>query len=382
MKRKPLRPKKAGSAIALVLIAVVMLLLMGGGLLSLGLHGRTFAARTASEIAARSAADAGLTKALFEMNEKLKVYPWNDSNLPQVTNATLANCDATFNYTVTGDITNGYAIECIGNSSLAEGKVNATLRLQALFEGAIYTLNGIVLENNTLVDAYDSNDGLYGSGNSLESTSIATASEEPGAIENNATLYGDSVAGYERDLPEILPPTGGLFDISNGAITPSGTLTLYAADSGRYDSITLESGKTLSIVGDVTLYVTGDILIGQSYVDIPSGSSLTIYIGGNFTARNTTLINTITKEPKRCQMYAVGSGQTFMLEQSTTFYGSIYAPNSTVHLDNSAELYGAIVANDFELSNSAGLHYDNALGEAASIGDWGTTFVVDRWQEE
>ncbi len=126
--------------------------------------------------------------------------------------------------------------------------------------------------------------------------------------------------------------------------------------------------------------MTGDILIGQSNMDILSGSSLTVYLGGNFTARNTTLVNTITKEPKRCQMNAVGSGQTFLLEQSTIFYGSIYAPNSTVHLDNSAELYGAIVANEVELSNSAELHYDNTLGEG-SIGDWGTTFVVDRWQE-
>jgi len=99
--KKLLQSKKRGSALPLAVVAVLILLAMGTGLLSLGLQSRIISIRTTSDIAARSAADAGLIKALFEMNEKLKVEPWNGSSLPLGTNISLPNCDAVFSYTVT-----------------------------------------------------------------------------------------------------------------------------------------------------------------------------------------------------------------------------------------------------------------------------------------
>jgi hypothetical protein len=76
---------RGGFALAAMLCSVVILFVIGAGVLSLGLHSRGFAARTSSDISARCSADAGLTKAFFEMNEKLKVIPWDDSSLPEVT---------------------------------------------------------------------------------------------------------------------------------------------------------------------------------------------------------------------------------------------------------------------------------------------------------
>ena len=59
---------RRGSALALVLSLITILLAVGTGLLSLGLHSQLFSIRTGDEIAARSAADAALTQALFRMN--------------------------------------------------------------------------------------------------------------------------------------------------------------------------------------------------------------------------------------------------------------------------------------------------------------------------
>jgi len=56
---------KKGAALALVLIGIVILSVLGVGLLQLGFHARRQSIRTAQELAARSAADAGLTWALF-----------------------------------------------------------------------------------------------------------------------------------------------------------------------------------------------------------------------------------------------------------------------------------------------------------------------------
>jgi len=83
-----------GSALALVLSVITILLAVGTGLLSLGLHSQLFSIRTGNEIVARSAADAGLTEALFRMNEQLKTKPWSDSSLPGVTDGALPGCKA------------------------------------------------------------------------------------------------------------------------------------------------------------------------------------------------------------------------------------------------------------------------------------------------
>ena len=127
-KKKLLQAKRKGSAMALVLFAMVILLVLGNGLLSLGLHGKMQAIRACSQIRARSAADAGLVKALFEMNQKLST-PWDGNTLPQATYELLSNCDATLGYTVTGDLESGYIIESTGNSGRAERKVISTLKL-------------------------------------------------------------------------------------------------------------------------------------------------------------------------------------------------------------------------------------------------------------
>ncbi|MHC4526603.1 MAG: hypothetical protein ACYS29_01890, partial [Planctomycetota bacterium] len=80
--KKLLKSKRSGSAIVLVMLAAVLLMAMGVGLLGLGLRGRILATRNAEQVQARCAADAGLTKALFEMNRQLQIKPWSGSTLP------------------------------------------------------------------------------------------------------------------------------------------------------------------------------------------------------------------------------------------------------------------------------------------------------------
>ena len=145
--KKLIQSKKHGSAILLALVVVLILLAMGTGLLRLGLNSRIFSIRTASDIAARCAADAGLTMALFRMNEKLQVKPWNDSTLPEAIDTNLPYCDAVFSYTVTGDLTSGYIISSVGRADQAQEEVSATIRLQGLFEFSILTKETLILKS-------------------------------------------------------------------------------------------------------------------------------------------------------------------------------------------------------------------------------------------
>ncbi len=382
---KLLQSKKPGSAMALALLVVIIFVVMGTGLLSLGLHGRMLASRTAAEIAARCAADAGLTKAVFEMNEKIKVKPWDDNTLPQATDETLAPSDATFSYTITSNPDYIYDVDVTGRAGRAIKNVSCTLTLVGLFRNAIYAQDSLVLENAYLVDAYSSEQGPYGGVNALQPTTVATG--DPNAVAmGEGTVYGEFLVDYGRELPAISPPTESPFDVSKGSIeldSNSVDLVFCPDDSGQYDFIELLEGGKLIIDGDVTLYVTGEMKLKQfSELEILPDSSLTLYLGGDMNLRNSSAVNALTQIPRDCQIYGVGGeGQNFLMEQSSLFYGTIYAPDATITLENGAELYGAIICDNAELRNSSELHFDATLLKA-SVDELGAEFIVQRWQEE
>ena len=262
---KPLKSKKTAFAIPLAMLAVIILSVIGIGFLSLGMHGRLFAVRTASDIAARCAADAALTKAVFEMNEKLKVTPWDDNTLPQETDATLAPSDATFTYTITSNPDYIYDVDVTGRAGRATKKVSCTLALVGLFRNAVYAQDSLVLQNAFLIDAYSSEQGPYGGVNALQPTTASTG--DPNAVAmGSGTIYGEFLVDYGRDLPAISAPTEPPFDVSKGSIELDATdapLVFGPADSGQYDFIELLEGGKLIIDGDVTLYVPGEIKLKQ-----------------------------------------------------------------------------------------------------------------------
>ena len=90
------RTKRSGFAMSIALCAVILVLIIGIGVLTISTQRRMMGVRGCSEISARCAADAGLTEALHRMNLKLQDKTWNDNSLPQASNSPLPNTDATF----------------------------------------------------------------------------------------------------------------------------------------------------------------------------------------------------------------------------------------------------------------------------------------------
>ena len=396
--KKLLKAKRRGSAIPLVMVAIMILLAMGVGLLDLGMKGRLYSIRSASDIAARCAADAGLTMALFEMNEKLKVKPWNDSSLPEATNESLPYCDAVFSYTITGNPGTGYTIESIGTSGIAERKVICILKPQGPFEFAVFAEDGAELKNSALVDwfNFDADDEILKFGtNSIASGAFT--------FKNSSTINGDVVVGVGGNPDIVIDDfganiTGDTRALRERNVLPpiavpewleslpfSETITddlLTVTNSAKYSSINLENEKTLLIDGDVILYVTGEIILGNSAeVQIDNDSSLILYLGGNFEGKNSSTINNLTQEAKKLQIYCLDSCVNMQFKNSSDFYGVIYAPNAEVIMNNSANLYGAVVARDFEQMNSGTFNYDASLRDA-SVNDEAVHFVVTNWHEQ
>jgi len=414
--KKLLKSKKRGSAIPLAVVVVLILLAMGTGLLRLGLNSRVFSTRSASDIAARCAADAGLTKALFEMNEKLQVASWDDSTLPQAIDANLPNCDAVFSYSVAGDLASGYIIKSVGTADQAQKTVYAVIGLKGLFEHAILTKENLILKPDTLVDGYNSQNPLetdikadIGTQSTADSSIVLNngvtvkgdvlvgiGGDPDTVIKDLGATTGDQLSGTVEDpLPQTTPPA--LPDMGVNITAKGETITIGPADSGQYGNIKLAqtiTGKGEQEVttpgvleisgGDVVLYITRNMELGQSCeILVKDNSSLTLYIDGDIHCRNNSSISDENppEEPTNFQLYSTGEGeQYFDIKAKSTWSGTIYAPNADIDLYAKGDCYGSIVSDNFELKSGGNYHYDEALREV-EIDDEGVRFVIKRWYE-
>lgn len=398
-KRWRTRAYRSGSATALVMVAVVILLALGTGLLSLGYNSNILSIRTATDIRARCAADAGLTKALYEMNQLLDTKPWNDELLPAASEVSVPGCDATFSYTVTKAPDSVYTIEATGNAGINERTVNAALQIKGPFDYAILGIDEVELNNNSSVDGYNFAEGDDG----LQVGTLSTSSNKI-ELKNGCEIDGDVVVGVGGDpdavikdqgaditgqtyamtrvpdLPAITVPAWLAALPSRGDIDGSDTIDM----SGKYGQIDLGNGDTIEVTGPVIVYVTGDITLDNSAQLKVSNSnpdaSLILYLAGDFEGKNGGSINNATANPKKLKIYGLNSCHDMRFKNGCNLYAAIYAPEAEITFDNSADAYGAVVGKEFEQKNSASFHYDASLREA-STDDEATTFAVARWSE-
>jgi len=388
-------------------IAILILLAMGIGLLSLGFNGRVFSMRTASDIAARCAADAGLTMALFEMNEKLKVKPWNDSTLPEVIDVELPYSDQVCSYRVTGNLAGGYEIASLGESGQARRAVSATIGLQGAFDHAILTKGNLWLKSGTIIDGYNSADlsdtdvdvSIGSQSTSKDSVTLnngvvvdgdvfAGGGDLDAAIKDlGAKIMGGKYVSAPIDLPEVTAPA---LPVKGTALGAKGSvLSITEADNGVYTAIKLSSTGKPGVLevssGDVVLHVTGNIDLGNSCEIVVKGdATLTIYVDGNIVSGLGSGINTEAppEQAATFQLYATGTGpQKFDVKAKNKFTGVIYAPNADVDLYANGDAYGSVVADSFEFKSGGNFHYDEALSKMNNVDDEAVRFVVTRWHE-
>lgn len=400
--KRSMKLKRTGAVLPLILFVVVVLMLMGAGLLHLGMHSRIFASRTSSGIAARCAADAGLAKALFEMNSKLETKPWDDEDLPQVTDETLPNCNATYSYMVTGDSTNGYVIESFGKSVDSQAKVNCVLKLEGPSEYALFAQNSISLKSGTTIRYRD---GVTAD----ENLKVGTNSTGDGAIyaRMGVTIDGDVVVGPGGDPDRVIDSrneadiTGQIYAMtqasqmnpvvvphylielpSNGVIKNNITLT----EDTRCEGIDLNAGKVITIDGPVLFYVDGlAVLENNAQIQIVDESvnpdaRLTMYLAKDFYAKTGGSVSNATGDPKKLKIYGLGQCTDIDFLTDSIFYGSIYAPNADVKMFNRVDVYGSIIAKSFLQQVAANFYFDPSVKEV-TVYDELVGFVVEKWYE-
>jgi len=404
-----LQTKRGGFAISTVLCVVVLLMIVGIGLLSVGMHQRTSGVRTSSEIAARCSADAGMTKAMNEMNRMLALKTFNDNSLPSAAYEPLPNSDSTFSYSI-GKITLAdgndlYTLTSVGKSGRVQKQVNCTLEMKGIFEYAIYVAEDLTLRSGTTIAAYNQQPGdppLQIGTNSTDSGAVTCKTGvtidgdiivgpggDPDTVINNtneATITGEAYPSLIKNkTPTINVPQALVDMVSSGPVT--GTTTL--SSTAKYDSINLLGASTdpnkidkVTVNGNIKIYVTGDLRLGNGdEVEILPDSSLIVFLGGNLYVDNSGAINNLTQDPKKLKIYGLDTCTNIDFKNSGVFYGAIYAPEADIHLYNGFTVYGAVVGKSFTQDVDANFYYDMLLREI-DISEIGVHMVVKRWSEQ
>ena len=128
------------------------------------------------------------------------------------------------------------------------------------------------------------------------------------------------------------------------------------------------------------------------YVDSPSRAGSVCAAGtGTFTSRNAVEVNKEVGEREdllEVIMHGTGLESTrspytwctlsspslpgecksdFMLDNAVDFYGTVYAPNSTVQAHNSVKFFGAIGANEIRFYNSAEFRFTSEVKSKGAL---------------
>lgn len=251
------------------------------------------------------------------------------------------------------------------------------------------------LQNNALVDTYDSRIGPYdeskgtdanigcnvnpddvSAGISLDNNAIVrgdasvTTSEAAGDIilMNNSVMTGSP--NYDSPEWELLPITMPGWH-TEAAGLPNGQIDgSYGSKPGKYE-ITNNNFRAYNNA-DVTFYAgeynfdnfelsnnvnfTIDPNIGEDEV-------VEIYVGNSIIFENNSeLLPAIefSGDTTKLRFYFEGTN-TVDLSNNVEFYGFIYAPNAKIEIMNNDNIFGNMVGKEVWIWNNASVHYDKAL---------------------
>jgi hypothetical protein len=405
-----------------VIVVLLMLLLAGPFLFQLSSDNRN-SKRSSKSLVALSLAEAGVERAIWELNYG-DMSSWEGDSSERT--LTIPGFQ-TSNGNVMGDIVikvtdpegKNPVIESTGSVILSGSE-----RLEArttrvvleeeepppLFDYAVFGgLGGVDLGSNAEVDSFDSDIGDYGDSNVGSNGDVGTNASTYGCVflNSNAKIYGNVVSGLgsnpdthivtqsgaiisgekqslsrEKDMPSVPAPENltfrGDYDLGGGT---SATIS----ESGEYTSFNINGNSKVTITADVTLYITGDFSMkSNTTFEIADGVTAKIYLGGSFEQRSNSSINNLSQNPTKLMIFGTDNFTGEMEWNSNTdFWGAVYVPNADVRFRSNSDFYGSVMGKSFDLNSNAKIHYDEALAKLNIEVDSEEIFYkVKSWQEK
>lgn len=397
---------KNGFILFSVLAASLVLIIIIAPLISWTVNEYSWTTRSFNSLRALNLADAGAELAIWDIvHNEAKFNGWQGSNpktlmLYSFTD-NLGEAIGDVSISVLNTSPDHYLITSQGfvptlSEPLARKTVKVKVFPHALFNNGVFGYNSVRLSGNALVDSYDSTSGPYSELTAGNDADVGTN----GAMTflENSQVNGDIFVGpngsVSGDIPthvngedyytasdvELgnLPDYGGLILLSSEGNKIYGGQTIFTLPSGqyRYESLTVEGQASVTISSHSRIYIHNDFSIAGQAVVI-TNEDVEVYIMGNGIFAGQGIVNS-TGEAKNLEIYGVGSGTTLSYTGQNDFYGTIFAPYSSIYMAGDADVFGAIVGKDVELAGNIKFHYDEDLKrEGAFVG-----YDIAYWQED
>lgn len=417
---KPKAIAERGSVFIIALMLIVVMIVVGAPIMfRLSAQYRT-TDRSFKSLAAMNLAEAGVERAIWELNFG-DISTWDgDDNLRTLTLSPAETATGEVIISVQNPESASPVVESTGRMPHIGGlTIDKTIRVileggegMSLFDYGIFGNDGVELHGDAVIDSYDSTLGDYGEEvdglpNVGAMGHAGTNAITDGSITllGSSTIYGNAVSGPESDpetaislgpnanlfgeklaqtaLKELVPvpppedlPYRGDLQLGNGE---QSTISL----NGMYGSFDLGNSARVTIASDVTLYITGDFVMKNgAQIEVAEGVSVTIYLGGSFEQKNSSAISNPSNDPTKIIIYGTESFTQMDWKSEADFYGAVYAPSAEVVYHSEADFYGSIVAGSIVLHSGAGIHYDESLMDLDTVLLEDAAFVVKSWQEK
>jgi hypothetical protein len=230
--------------------------------------------------------------------------------------------------------------------------------------GDIASPSGVLnIQNaNVMGTLYTGPDGTYtvGSGSSVGDVAWVEGRNpgvQPGHYRND----------FNQDFPDVLLPYTPPMAVAPASATVGGTNYYWVLGNQDYvntGTARIQSGDYILVVGGrARLYVTGEFLMsGSSRIDIASGASLELYVGG--ATANLTAVNN-SGNCASFKYYGLPSNTLVSYSANSSFLGTIYAPSAFLTLGGGGndilDIQGAIVASRIKMNGHFNFHFDENL---------------------
>ncbi len=409
---------ESGQALVIAMVTMLIVSLLAASAVTLAVSTDKGAQQNVTQKDATEAAEAGLQAALYRYNTLAPgsgscvgdTVTTPSSNGTCASSVITAGNGSTYQYFTTpastsgtcvgGTVTNstaGVANVCITAIGTSNGvSVRSEIRAASYQGGSLFQYNGI-----TALQGISSTNGTY-SINAPEATNgvISVSANATLNSEPNYKLYLGPNGSYQNQgwgsanpttttlsSPIILPPVNpgtSATTSENSACTstPNGTggCGITSPDTQYYAPVTYNpTTRSLTTSGYPTITLAGGVYNFCSFnssggltVNIATGAKVVIYIdspsdpgsgcpagsGSLNLGSGSTNFNNPSDDPTALQIY-VYSQNTINLSQSLNFYGTLYAPTSTVAFSNGSWTFdGAVAANLVTFNNGGTFNSD------------------------
>jgi Tfp pilus assembly protein FimT len=258
-------------------------------------------------------------------------------------------------------------------------------RLAAFVATPLYPLPGVIglqsvtVAPNAHLTASVGTDGTISFGNNASAsatllgpaaTLTPNVNASPGPVTTRTAAQGPYVlANVNPGNSAAVNDNGRISSGLDVSVKTTYTPSTRALSLGNGGAITLGGGLynfcSLTAANNTTIALAAGVK-AQIFIDSPDDPNSGCPAGsGTLTMSNGASFVNSSQDPTALQIYVYGSNSNtnvVTLANNTAFYGSVYAPHSTIQLSNTANFYGAVAGNVVSINNVTNVFWDARAG--------------------